>query len=408
MFPPPRASLQVFLTTAKKALSAPPAQRPHPLTFVIGNESADLDSLCSAVVLAYFRTHIPPYTLHIPLSNLPRSDLALRPELDAVLRPAGLSKDDLVTLTDLPKDGGLRPENTRWLLVDHNAPAAGELIGQLLATENAYIIGCVDHHADEGKVPHDLAGNDGPRVIEKSGSCMSLVVDHCRETWERLSSDAAGELDAQIAHVALGPILIDTNNLTSKDKTTDWDVEAVKFAESKLQRQQSCNRKGYFDEITRLKQDISGMSYRDIWRKDYKQWRDGDLSLGMSSVVQGFGYLIEEIGDKMELLRELKKWAEEQKVDIAVVMTAFSTPGQDGGFKRELLVWALNEDAAMVAEEFVEENGKKLGLESWKSGELDETTNGSWRMCWTQGRVENSRKQVAPLLREAMKSSSKL
>ena len=61
----------------------------------------DLDSLCSALLFAYFRTHTPPHTLHIPLSNLPRADLALRPELNAVLNPAGLKPEDLVTLSDL-------------------------------------------------------------------------------------------------------------------------------------------------------------------------------------------------------------------------------------------------------------------------------------------------------------------
>ena len=35
-----RVPLKAFLATARKALSAPVAQRQHPLTFVIGNESA--------------------------------------------------------------------------------------------------------------------------------------------------------------------------------------------------------------------------------------------------------------------------------------------------------------------------------------------------------------------------------
>ena len=54
----------------------------------------DLDSLCSAIVLAYLRTHSPPHTLHIPISNLPRDDLSLRPEMAAVLSHAGLASDD--------------------------------------------------------------------------------------------------------------------------------------------------------------------------------------------------------------------------------------------------------------------------------------------------------------------------
>lgn len=35
-----RVSLKAFLDKAKKVLASPPARRPNPLTFVIGNESA--------------------------------------------------------------------------------------------------------------------------------------------------------------------------------------------------------------------------------------------------------------------------------------------------------------------------------------------------------------------------------
>ncbi|KAK3323801.1 hypothetical protein B0T19DRAFT_426967 [Cercophora scortea] len=416
---PPRVSLKAFLSTAKTALSAPPAQRPNPLTFVVGNESADLDSLCSAVLLAYFRTHTPPHTLHIPLSNLPRADLTLRPELTAVLRPAGLKPDDLVTLSDLPSDG-LNPENTRWFLVDHNAPTSGLADELLLA--GTTVIGCVDHHDDEGKVPHDNT-NGEPRIIEKSGSCMSLVVDHCKEAWEKLSADHATEEninqqhDAELARLALGPILMDTRNLTSKDKTTDWDVQAAAFAEGKLANaDKGYDRTAFFDEITRLKEGISGMSYRDLFRKDYKQWTDTDsndsdggrLTLGVSAIVQGFDYLLSETGDTTQLVAELKKWAREQRLDIAAVMTV-SRP--EDVFTRELLVWAFGERAVRVAKRFASENGERLGLESWAGGALDQVDDddeGEWRVCWTQRRVENSRKQVAPLLREAMKGSSKL
>ncbi|RWA12642.1 hypothetical protein EKO27_g2477, partial [Xylaria grammica] len=144
---PPRTSLKAFLATARAALAAPPAKRARPLTFVVGNESADLDSLCSALLLAYFHTYAPPKkrgsvdgslaasTLHIPICHLQRADLALRPEFAAVLRDADIQGEDVFTLEDvLPQQDGnalsgkdvvdtedIRPEDTRWLLVDHNA-----------------------------------------------------------------------------------------------------------------------------------------------------------------------------------------------------------------------------------------------------------------------------------------------
>jgi len=416
----------------------------------------DLDSLCSAVLLAYFRTHTPPHTLHIPLSNLPRADLALRPELSAVLRPAGLGPDDLLTLSDLPQgDNSLGPDQTRWLLVDHNAPA-----GHLSSLSASNLIGCIDHHEDEGVIPRDSL--DGPRVIAKCGSCTSLVVDQSRAAWDDLASSSSSPpssaIDAELAHLALGPILIDTINLTSKDKTTDLDISAVEFAEAKITTtttsasSKKYDRTAFHDEIAHLKEDISSLTYRDILRKDYKQWSEGGLKLGTSSVVQGFGYLIttptnsnnnknnsnEQQHDKHStrrskslFLSELKRWAAEQKLDIVAVMTTCTLEGR---FSRELLVWAFGGAQAVgVAPQFAKRNEEALGLETWNAGELDDDAGRhgprhhseeggeeregrredgggeeEWRACWTQRRLECSRKQIAPLLREAMRDVAKL
>ncbi|KAJ4401828.1 Exopolyphosphatase [Neurospora sp. IMI 360204] len=422
-----RVSLKKFLLTARKALLAPPAQRPNPLIFVVGNESADLDSLCSSILLAYFRTYRPspgPPILHIPLSNLPQADLALRPELAAVLKPAGLHTKDLITLDGLPKDENVTPDNTQWFLVDHNAltgPLAARGFG---GPQN--IIGCIDHHDDEGVVPDTVK----PRIIEKSGSCMSLVVEYCKPVWEELSrlereegnTDTLAEWESQLARLALAPILVDTTNLTSKDKTTSWDEEAVEFVEGRLRQshktsaatatadttteEKGYDRIAYFNHITSLKEDIAGLSYRDILRKDYKRWTDGGLALGISTVVRGFGYLLTEIGDQKQFTEALRAWAKEQELDIAAVMTV-SNP--DGKFTRELLVWAFNEGAVKVAKRFVDKNGGILHLQTWGGGKLDsDDGQGEWVRCWTQGRVDKSRKQVAPMLRDVMKEAARL
>lgn len=477
---PPRLSLKTFLATARTALTGPAAQRPKPLTFVVGNESAgtrrpqsaplplspspcpitrnplpplepttyivpryisnppvtDLDSLCSALLYAYFCTHTPPHTLHIPLANLPREDLALRTELRAVLGPAGVRPEDLITLSDLPPPpppsrdgGGLDPRDTRWLLVDHNA-LTGDLAARF-AAGGARVVGCVDHHEDEGAVPADAR----PRVFARCGSCMSLVLDECRATWDRLSAGEEGregeEQDAELARVALAPILVDTTNLTSPDKTTDLDVRAAELAESKLRRAQEArvaaadndnnnnnnnnnvrlyDRTAYFEELRRLKEEIAGLSYRDVLRKDYKGWRgEGGLALGVSAVVQGFGYLERAVGerDRGRLLGAVRDWAAEQRLDLAAVMTA----SRDGGvFARELLLWAFGADAVKAAKRFAQRYGETLGLETWGAGELDgeDAARGEWRACWRQRRTEHSRKQVAPMLREVMREASRL
>lgn len=431
---PPR-SLSSFLKAARAALSTPAAQRPSPLTIVVGNESADLDSLCSAVLAAYFRSHTAPRTLHIPLSNLPREDLKLRPELAAALSSSkgtsGIPLDSLITLSDLPDD--LTASNTRWLLVDHNA-----LTGDLARRFASSVVGCIDHHVDEGAVPQpDASKGLGPRVIEKAGSCASLVLAELatQGAWSKLAADEPDvETDRILSRLALAPILIDTTSLTSQSKTVEADRTATSLAEAVLgikgdeanevfpyDRDSDYERSAFFKELSLLKDDISQFSYDDILRKDYKQWQEetatstasaGDgssqkpLVLGMSTVVQGFDYLLSDIGDKEALFKKMHAFAAQRGLDIAAIMTA-STDKKTGQFGRQLLLWAFNERAASAMRIFVDSNTERLKLTPWGDGKLDtgDSNSKEWRACWTQGGLEFSRKQLAPSLREAMRSS---
>ncbi|KAF5540544.1 exopolyphosphatase [Fusarium phyllophilum] len=401
-----RLSLGGFLAKARAALTAPAAQRKGPLTFVVGNESAgqssttynstqsqltetDLDSLCSALVYAYMRTHTPPHTLHIPLSNLPRDDLALRTEMSAVLKHAGLILKDLITLSELPD---LKPEETHWLLVDHNS-----LTGPLKKFSDR-VTGCVDHHADENVIGKDAS----PRVVEPCGSCMSLVVDETRKIWEEIShldpedSDAATEND-KLTRLALAPIISDTINLTAKEKVREKDLKAVEFLEGRFHK--PFDRTAYFDEISAVKEDISDLSFRDILRKDYKEWDGSGLKLGISCVVRDFNYLVDKAGASEPLIDAFEDWAKERELDVASIMT---TSHPNGEFQRHLLVWGVTDQGREAVDRFVQA-GDKLKLETWKEGELDH--HGHKRFAWRQKELAASRKQVAPLLREALKKS---
>ncbi|KAI5868491.1 DHH phosphoesterase [Durotheca rogersii] len=461
-------TLKAFLATARAALAAPPSKHPVPLHFVVGNESADLDSLCSTLLLAYFRSY--PHgsggdggPLHIPLCHLPREDLALRPEFGAVLERAAVTPDDVLTLSELPGSGGaaaasapLRPEDTNWLLVDHNV-----MTGPLGRAYGGRVAGCVDHHEDEGAVPSRAV----PRVIERCGSCMSLVVDQCAGAWARMSSaeeDGDGSataaataaattggggggsaaVDAQLAYLALAPILVDTANLGNADKTTARDESAVAIAEAKLRsRGVAYDRREFFDHVSALKEDISRLSLRDVLRKDYKEWVEeaaaaaaaaeagarpevAPLKLGTSSVPQPFAGLVrkaaaaeeeeeeEEEEAEARLVAELEAWAAEKGLDVLAVLTASRAGGEGGAFVRELLVWArTGPEVVRAMRAFATACGAELGLGTWGGGKLDVSGDGdggsSWRRCWTQARVENSRKQIAPMLREALRGALK-
>lgn len=415
--PLPRVSLRSFLSSAKTALRT---QQTSPVTFIIGNESAgqcrlsllphshtnilaDLDSLCSAVVLAYLRTYAPSSksnTFYIPLSNIPQTDLSIRPELLPILSRANLKQSDLITLSDLPQRSQLPAENTQWILVDHNA-----LQGELGSQYGKRVQGCIDHHIEENKVPKETG--DEPRIVKKTGSCTSLVVEFCKEAWNALSEESKSKddevacWDKELAYLALGPVLIDTSNMRNEAETTERDIAIVHYLESKITAVpgEQYNPEVYFREIAEAKEDISSIDLHGLLRKDYKQWTEGSLNLGVSSVMADVKTLIDKAGDQQKFLNTLKQFAEERKLSILSIMTKSKL---DGIFRRELLVWGMNEKGSEAAKRFEAESKEKLGLFTWEEESLDTQGDKEWRRCWWQRKLENSRKQVAPLLRAAM------
>lgn len=414
MTPPRRSSLRTFLSLAKSTLQNPPKN--STLRLVIGNESADLDSLTSALLYSFFRTHSSsslqsptpsaPFSLHIPISNLPQQDLALRPELTAALAFADLQPSDLITNTDLSRAlSNLDPSiKTSWFLVDHNALTAG------WKRYNNKVVGCVDHHADEGIVPRDLEEGQGEvRVIETCGSCMSLVVNTCRGIWDGIEGEAEGkELDKQMAKIALSAILVDTIGMSSKEKVTSHDETAVTYLEAKLDGDSDgYDRQGHFQQVEDLKQNLSRMSFRDVLRKDYKEWTSSSpsspLKLGISSIPQPLGYVLAKSDGPMS---SLKEYAAEKELDILVLMTIV----RSNGFGRELFAWGLNEQGAEVVVKFEEKFRTELGLRDWRGEgteekeDLEKRCGHEWRKAWNQGNVAASRKQVAPMIRELMEA----
>ncbi|TVY35907.1 Exopolyphosphatase, partial [Lachnellula occidentalis] len=355
-----------------------------------------LDSITSALVLAYLRTYAPTsHTFYIPLSNIPRADLSLRPELEPVLTRANLKPSDLLTLSDLPSRSALELKDARWVLVDHNA-----LQGELGKAYGGNVVGCVDHHDEEHKVPENSGDIDEPRIVEKSGSCASLVVRYCRSAWDGLSREQRDvQGDKELAALAMAAILVDTQNLTAESKTMEVDREAVGYLEGKWGGEEG-DRKSYLGDITRAKEDIGGLGLGDLLKKDYKQWTEQEaFDIGVSSVVKDLGYLIQKAGDEGRFFDVLREFARDRELDVCSIMT---TSHKEGVFRRELLVWALNEKGIEAAKKFEATSREKLGLEKWNEGRLDMDSEKEWRRCWWQQRVENSRKQVAPLLRAAI------
>ena len=431
---------------------------------VVGNESADLDSLTSSLLYSYLRSLAPPsgaFTpLYIPLLNISAADIRLRPEFEAVFHHANIDASHLVTLDDLPKANGrsLDPEDIKFVLVDHN-----NLQGELGKKYAARVQGVIDHHEDEGTVCSDTSPE--PRLVEKCGSCTSLVVRTFKSSWESstggfsaLASGAAhaqGDSfendasvtriwDAQTAKMALASILVDTANLTAEGKVEEADVEAVKYLESKIklssQDAAQWDRAKFYESIDSAKRDIDAMNFEDILRKDYKQWTENGLNLGVASVVKPLKFLIGKVGgdrseDQHLFVTFISDFMAARSLTIFAIMTTFIL--SSGKFQRELYVQALPSGRA-AAQRFAQQAKEELRLEDHeiallyeKHDSMESSHEGLWyapfpllwmfltsdifqfhidhvnrRKVWLQRDVSKSRKQVAPLLRNAMKEAA--
>ncbi|KAK2763040.1 Exopolyphosphatase [Arachnomyces sp. PD_36] len=513
---PKRFGLLQFLKKAVQSHRTPPVETDP--TYVVGNPSADLDSIISAIVYAYFSTREYPDTgnthQYIPVINLPdvppgKELRRLRPEFATALRlstgpAAGIKPENLVesegamlencafTVADWRasweantrlNEGRRVPEDERpvmgpeinIVMVDWNVlpkiPPWGGLEGLTHPkTKNIRmtVVGCVDHHVDESYVPppSHLSGFE-TRVIQTGvGSCASLVVRDLRsrglwndgpapradlDFFESGGSNASPEeevaaiYESQVAKLALAAILIDTANMTAEDKVSEVDYAAVGFLEDKIQRgikaERACGRSDgwdrdqFYEEILHAKRtSLENLTVQEALGRDFKEWTETtvsgtsteDVKLGICSVVSPLSWLISKskdsnneniekndgISGKEVFFNELKQFASTKDLHVVAVMTAFQSSNPDKSFQRELLVWALNEKPIESLRRFESDATTKLGLGPWETDgdgnasddgqEVNLSNSSQWRRIWNQAVVSQSRKQVAPLLRNAI------
>ncbi|BAE61570.1 hypothetical protein F9C07_10687 [Aspergillus flavus] len=448
--------LKAALQTHHRFLSGALTRAEAPV-YVIGNPSADLDSIISAITYSYFANNTDRH--HVPLINLPNvpsgSELhRLRPEFVKALwlsthppargeqpweetpESAGaILHDHILTVADfnahMEEKGKVNEKyqiSADAVLVDWNAlpndtpdgqKGKGSLDG--LPTVEFNVIGCVDHHQDDGFLRPGIQ----PKVIEKSGSCTSLVIHtlNKRGIWsEGRAEDSHTRrmaAEEQVASLAITPVLIDTANLTAKDKVTQFDIQAVDFLTPKFNKGATDKDKLYAQVLEAKQNSLDLLTVDEILDRDYKQWTETSprepgtpLNIGFCSMVRSIPWVVRKAGSPQEFLDAVYEFASKRELGIVVVMAAFSS--SDDKFHRELFVCALDEGLAVDAlENFVKQSNSQLGLKEWSSLDGDGmaikdllNSDGAhkWRHIWTATDITKSRKQVAPMMREAVTS----
>lgn len=330
----------------------------------LGNEASDLDSMASSVLFAYSKGEASAGLRNVPVMNIPRDDFGLRTEAAWLFSEVGIDASNLVFLDDIDLSKLFAAGSSRLVLVDHNKLAAHQA-GFSNAVEEI-----IDHHADEALFPGAV------RNIAPVGSASTLVTEALL---------AAGTVDAGIATLALGTILLDTVNLDPEAKRVTPRDEA---AAEKLLKLAKADRKSLFDGLQFEKFNVATLSSRDILRKDYKEYRMGSLLCGMSSALLSLADWFKK--DK-DLEASLREYAKSRKLDVLLVMCAYTAPA----FTRELAVHSS--DAKLRERLFGFMNKAGLGLAALNG--LAQRTSGDTDY-YSQADLSQSRKKLQPLLSE--------
>lgn len=305
------AELRDFLYSARarlKSAMTQPAVRMPEVHIVMGNESADLDSIVASIVRAYQLSLTNKDTgIYLPYINICREDLKLRKDVEYLLNQLNISTEHLSFIDD-PITPYVIQERQRLNLhlVDHNKlnPKQSHLSGS--------VVSIIDHHIDAKEIYPRLSFKE----IDVVGSCTTLVAN---KLFQNIPLEI---IPKALAALILAPVLIDTDKLTSPTKTTPADSKlvqqlALKFDELFID--------DFFTKIREKKNDISDASDLDLLGTDYKSFaiKKDELIIGcygMSTLVSSQGFWIE---DKDRLLQSLEQFAADKNIDFLILAMPF-------------------------------------------------------------------------------------
>ena len=340
-----------------------------PVTIVMGNEAADLDSMASAVTYAWYLYLTDPSQNPFPLINIPRADFKLRTEAVFLFEEAGVNIDHLLFVEDVDLDILKASGNLKLILVDHNKLASSQTGLETVIT------GILDHHADEESYPPAAVTN-----IRPVGSAATIVAEYFLKDQNDSIKGSAGIL-------LLGTILLDTVNLDPEaGRVTDDDSKAVK----KIIDITALDSGKLFEKLQFEKFNVSSLDSHDLLRKDYKEWQLGPVKLGIGSVLLPIEKWVAKDPD---IASECERYLKERKLDVLLAMNAFTSPE----FTRQLVVCIPDDSLRANTVAFLE--GSDLGLEK-----LD--VNSSVNNCtfYYQKNLGISRKKLQPILKDHFES----
>ncbi|KAM9006389.1 exopolyphosphatase PRUNE1 isoform 1-T1 [Sarcophilus harrisii] len=367
----PRGARMTDVARACRGLD-PELKESRPLHIVLGNEACDLDSMVSALALAYYLENTSESkAAFVPVLNIPRSELALRGDSVFMLSELNIPESSLIFRDEIDLHALHQTGKLTLSLVDHHALPSSDA-----ALENA-VTEVLDHRPLEQQYPPPCNV-----TAELVGSCATLVT-------ERILQGKPEILDWQTAALLHGTIILDCVNMAPEaGKVTPKDSKYV--AQLEAQFPDLPNRSKIFESLQKAKFDVSGLTTEQMLRKDLKTIFGDGTMLAISAVYMDLEVFLQ----RSNLTAELDAFCQAHGYDALVAMTITFNPHNEP--VRHLIVFCPNMD-----------------LQSTICGALEcshcpplnltpaPTPNPNLR-AYHQGNALASRKKVLPILREAL------
>ncbi|XP_060614030.2 exopolyphosphatase PRUNE1 [Anolis sagrei] len=365
--------MEGFLEGCKAALQEH-VQNNQEVHVVLGNEACDLDSMVSALALAFFlaKTSSESKAAFIPVLNIPRSDFPLRTESTFLLREQGIPENflvfrDEIDLVALHKEGLLS-----LTLVDHHV-----LPSRDAALEEA-VVEVLDHRPLERE-----RGPPCKVTAELVGSCATLVT-------ERILQGPAQVLDRQTAALLHATIALDCVNMAPEaGKVTPKDDHYASLLESRFPDLPS--RNAIFEALQKAKFDVSGLTTDQMLRKDLKALSGKRASIAISAIYVNLPVFLDRPG----LEEELHSFCQEKGYDLLVAMTISFNESNEPF--RQIAVYSTCADLReAVCQALERSTDPSLHLSPLES-------RYSTLRAYHQGTVTASRKKVLPIVKGFLK-----
>lgn len=341
---------------------------------VLANESADLDSVISSLVQAFYLHRITnsPKTLIVPVLNIPRSDFHLKTEAIHILKPHGITAELLTFRDDLDLLELRNLKKLKLTLVDQNV-----LPNKDLPLEDC-VVRVIDHRPRER--PESSFCNV---TVEPVGSCCTLIAD------EIFKGSYSNQIDVTVATLLYSTILVDTINMSKEaGRGTAKDEEMLQRLEVMIPN--SCREKT-FKEIQDVKYDLSNLTTLEILQKDLKVISGNGTNIAMSSITMK----IQDFIKREDLENSLNKFAELQATKAIVIMGVIVINGKT---LRELGIFSLSK-------KFQEKIIETLTTTKTPYLALDMIPYASRNLAiFSQGNNQANRKMVLPILKSLLAS----